>query len=104
MYIPVRRTMNFIKQYLSINMRWALFRPNDEKLWGMIKSAVENFLNTIWAQGGLKGASASDAFFVKCDGELNTPETIEQGRTLIDIGIAPQKPAEFIIFRISLKR
>jgi len=85
-------------------MLWTVFKPNDEKLWGMIKSAVEGFLNTIWAQGGLKGASAKDAFFVKCDAELNTPDVIDIGRTYVDIGIAPQKPAEFIVFRISLKR
>ena len=103
-YIPVRRLVIFIEQSLKANMLWTIFKPNDEKLWGMIKSAVEGFLNTIWAQGGLKGASASDAFFVKCDAELNTPDVVDQGRTYVDIGIAPQKPAEFIVFRISLKR
>lgn len=103
-YIPVRRLVNFIEQSLKANMLWTVFKPNDEKLWGMIKSSVEGFLNTIWAQGGLKGASASDAFFVKCDAELNTPDVIDMGRTYVDIGIAPQKPAEFIVFRISLKR
>lgn len=103
-YIPVRRLVIFIEQSLKANMLWTVFKPNDEKLWGMIKSAVEGFLNTIWAQGGLKGESASDAFFVKCDAELNTPDVIDQGRTYVDIGIAPQKPAEFIVFRISLKR
>lgn len=103
-YIPVRRLIIFIEQSLNASMLWTVFKPNDEKLWGMIKSAVEGFLNTIWAQGGLKGASASDALFVKCDGELNTPDVIDIGRTYVDIGIAPQKPAEFIVFRISLKR
>ena len=103
-YIPVRRLVIFIEQSLNANMLWTVFKPNDEKLWGMIKSAVEGFLNTIWAQGGLKGASASDAYFVKCDAELNTPDVIDIGRTYVDIGIAPQKPAEFIIFRLSLKR
>lgn len=103
-YIPVRRLVNFIEQSLKANMLWTVFKPNDEKLWGMIKSAVEGFLTTIWAQGGLKGASASEAFFVKCDAELNTPDVIDSGRTYVDIGIAPQKPAEFIVFRISLER
>jgi phage tail sheath protein FI len=103
-YIPVRRLVIFIEQSLKANMLWTVFKPNDEKLWGMIKSAVEGFLTTIWAQGGLKGASASEAFFVKCDAELNTPDVIDQGITYVDIGIAPQKPAEFIVFRISLKR
>lgn len=103
-YIPVRRLVNFIEQSLKANMLWTTFKPNDEKLWGMIKSSVEGFLSTIWAQGGLKGASASEAFFVKCDAELNTPDVIDQGITYVDIGIAPQKPAEFIVFRISLKR
>lgn len=103
-YIPVRRLINFIEQSLKANMLWTVFKPNDETLWGMIKSSVEGFLNNIWSQGGLKGARARDAFFVKCDSENNTPDVIEQGRIFVDIGVAPQKPAEFIVFRISLKR
>lgn len=103
-YIPVRRTVMFIEGSLKANMLWTVFKPNDERLWGMIKSAVDSFLTTIWAQGGLKGTSTSEAFFVKCDAELNTPDVIDQGRTFVDIGLAPQKPAEFIIFRLSLKR
>ena len=103
-YIPVRRLINFIEQSLKANMLWTVFKPNDETLWGMIKSTVEGFLNSIWSQGGLKGARANDAFFVKCDSENNTPDVIEQGRVFVDIGVAPQKPAEFIVFRISLKR
>ena len=103
-YVPVRRTMLFIEKSLKDNMRWTVFKPNDEKLWGMIKSTIESFLTTIWSQGGLKGTSSTEAFFVKCDAELNTPDVVDQGRTYVDIGIAPQKPAEFIIFRLSLKR
>lgn len=103
-YIPVRRLINFIEQSLKANMLWTVFKPNDETLWGMIKSSVEGFLNNIWSQGGLKGARTSDAYFVKCDSENNTPDVIEQGRIFVDIGVAPQKPAEFIVFRISLKR
>ncbi len=103
-YIPVRRLVIFIEQSLKSNMLWTVFKPNDEKLWGMIRSSVSSFLNSIWAQGGLKGESASEAFFVKCDGEINTEDVIDLGRTYVDIGIAPQKPAEFIIFRISLNR
>lgn len=103
-YVPVRRTSLFIEKSLNDNMRWTVFKPNDEKLWGLIKSSVESFLTSIWSQGGLKGSSTAEAFFVKCDAELNTTDVVDLGRTYVDIGIAPQKPAEFIIFRLSLKR
>lgn len=103
-YIPVRRLVIYLEELLNTNMLWTVFKPNDEVLWGMIKSSVEGLLNTIWSQGGLKGANAGEAYFVKCDGELNTPDTIDMGTTYVDIGIAPQKPAEYIVFRISLKR
>ena len=103
-YIPVRRTMLYIKASLNKSMKWTAFQPNDERLWGRIVSTVSAFLSDIHSQGGLKGASSSEAYMVKCDAELNTQDVIDLGKTYVDIAIAPQKPAEFVIFRLSLKR
>lgn len=103
-YIPVRRTMLFIKSSLNQSMKWTAFQPNDERLWGRITSTISAFLSDIHGQGGLKGETSSEAYRVKCDAELNTQDVIDLGKTYVDIAIAPQKPAEFIIFRLSLKR
>jgi phage tail sheath protein FI len=101
-YISVRRLSMYIEQSLMNNMRWTTFKTNDSRLWGMIKTSVESFLTNIWSNGGLKGEKSSEAFFVKCDAELNTQSVVDLGQTLVDIGIATQKPSEFIIFRLSL--
>lgn len=103
-YIPVRRVAMFIEQSILANLMWTVFKPNDAPLWNASKNTVENFLTGLWAQGGLKGASPKDAFFVICDESINTPEAIDAGRMYVDLGICPLKPAEFVIFRLSLKR
>lgn len=103
-YIPVRRTVIYIEQSINAGMLWTVFKPNDESLWGLITSTITSFLTLLWSQGGLKGKNSAEAFFVKCDEELNTPDVIDSGTTLVDIGICPQKPAEFIVFRLSLLR
>lgn len=97
-YIPTRRLIMFIEQSLNENMLWSVFKPNDARLWGMLQSSVTDFLAGIFAQGGIKD------YFVKCDAELNTANVVEAGQTYVDLGVAPFKPSEFIIFRISLNR
>jgi hypothetical protein len=83
-------------------MGWAVFENNDEGLWGKIRASASDFLRNLWREGGLKGTNEDEAFFVKCDGELNTDEVIDAGKLYCDIGISDQKPAEFIVFRLSL--
>jgi phage tail sheath protein FI len=102
-YIPSRRTITFVEDSLSEDMKWTNFMPNDETLWGMIKSNVEQFLNGIWTNRGLKGEKAEEAYTVKCDKEINTQEVIDAGKTYCDIGIALNEPNEFTIFRLNLK-
>ena len=102
-YIPSRRLVNFIEDSLEISMRWTNFKPNDENLWGMIKSNVEIFLNGIWANRGLKGATPEEAYSVKCDAEINNSEAVEAGRTYCDIGLALNRPNEFTIFRLNIR-
>ncbi|MCC5666848.1 phage tail sheath subtilisin-like domain-containing protein [Nostoc sp. CHAB 5784] len=100
-YIPVRRLMSYIEKSIEIGTQWVVFEPNDSRLWGRVNATVSSFLERLWREGALVGASAADAFYVKCDGEINTPDTMMLGRLYIEIGVAPVRPAEFVIFRIS---
>lgn len=99
-YVNVRRLFNFIEKSIQRGTQWAVFEPNDYALWQRIKRDITAFLKRIWMSGALFGATPEEAFFVKCDEENNPPETRDAGQLFIDIGIAPVKPAEFIIFRI----
>lgn len=103
-YINVRRTVLFVENSLMSSMRWTVFRPNNETLWDAISSNVDSFLASLWAQGAFKGANSAAAYFVKCDADINTPDVVEQGMTFVDLGMAINKPAEFIIFRLALMR
>ena len=100
-YVPVRRSLNFIKANVDALTQSAVFEPNGERLWAEISARVSNFLSSFWAQGGLKGRSAADAYFIVCDATNNTSTTIEQGEVHIEIGVALQAPAEFIVINIS---
>lgn len=103
MYVPVSRYVLYIESTLKKSMPWVNFEPNDESLWNKIKSSVEKFLRLDWKQGATKGKKESDAFYVACDGEINTQEVIDAGLTYCDIGISPNKPNEFMVFRINLR-
>ncbi len=100
-YLNVRRLFNMIKESIAQSTRWIVFEPNDDTLWKSIRRDVSAFLTVLWRDGALMGRTPEEAFFVKCDEETNPPEVIEQGRVVTLIGIAPVRPAEFIIFRIS---
>lgn len=100
-YVPVRRSLNYIKQRSADLTRFAIFEANDERLWNAIKVRLGSMLNDFWASGGLKGASAGEAFYVVCDETNNTANTIENGEVRVEIGVALQYPAEFIIINIS---
>jgi uncharacterized protein len=100
-YISVRRLFNMIETTIENGTQWAVFEPNDPRLWGKIRRDVSAFLVTQWSAGALYGGAPSQAFYVKCDEETNPPESRELGRVVIEVGIAPVKPAEFVIFRIS---
>jgi len=100
-YINVRRLFNFIEESIEIGTQWVVFEPNDRDLWERIKRDIRAFLTRVWRDGALFGATPDEAFYVKCDDELNTVEIRDAGQVIIEIGIAPVKPAEFVIFRIS---
>lgn len=100
-YLNVRRLFNMIKESIAKSTRWIVFEPNDYTLWKSICRDVSAFLTLLWRDGALMGRTPEEAFFVKCDEETNPQEVIDAGMVVTLIGIAPVKPAEFIVFRIS---
>ncbi len=99
-YINVRRLFNFVEKSIERGTQWVVFEPNEPRLWGRIRRDVTAFMTMVWRDGALFGSAPSEAFFVKCDGETNPSASRDLGRLVIEIGMAPVKPAEFVIFRI----
>ena len=100
-YLNVRRLFNYVEKSIEQGTQWVVFEPNDYALWQRVKRDVSSFLKRVWMDGALFGATPEQAFFVKCDEENNPIETRDVGQLIVDVGIAPVKPAEFVIFRIS---
>jgi hypothetical protein len=99
-YLNVRRLFNMVEESIGASTRWVVFEPNDRPLWKSIERDVSAFLTLLWRQGALQGAKPQEAFFVKCDEETNPQDVIDVGEVVTLIGMAPVKPAEFVIFRI----
>lgn len=99
-YINVRRLFNMVEQSIEIGTQWAVFEPNDQRLWKRITRDLTAFLMRLWRQGALFGKTPEEAFYVKCDEETNPPEVIDAGQLICEIGMCPVKPAEFVVFRI----
>ncbi|HWQ72512.1 MAG TPA: phage tail sheath subtilisin-like domain-containing protein [Desulfitobacteriaceae bacterium] len=102
-YINVRRLFIFIEESIKANTNWAVFEPNDEVLWVRVQRTISVFLNTLWRNGSLAGSSPEEAFFVNIGRTTMTQDDIDNGRLICIIGVAPVKPAEFVIFRITQK-
>ncbi len=100
-YLNVRRLFNFVEKSILLGTNWVVFEPNDPALWDRVRRTVVMFLRRIWQTGALFGSTPAEAFFVKCDEENNPPENRDAGILTIEIGIAPVKPAEFVVFRLS---
>lgn len=103
-YVSVRRLVNMIKESIAEGTRWVVFEPNDYTLWKSIRRDVGAFLTGLWRGGALMGRTPEEAFYVKCDEETNPPDVVDAGMVVTLIGIAPVKPAEFVVFRISQTR
>lgn len=99
-YVNVRRLFMMIEEAVEESTQWAVFEPNDIYLRQTLVMAISNFLEALWAGGALVGATVEEAFFVKCDDENNPPEVTDLGQLIVDVGIAPVIPAEFVVFRI----
>lgn len=100
-YINVRRLFNYVEASIENGTQWVVFEPNDQNLWARVRRDVSAFLRLVWRSGALFGATPEEAFYVKCDEELNPSEVRDAGQLIIEVGLAPVKPAEFVIFRIS---
>jgi len=100
-YINVRRLFNFVEKSIERGTQWIVFEPNDPNLWARIRRDITAFLTNVWRSGALFGSTPGESFYVKCDAENNPPDTRDLGQVIIEIGLAPVKPAEFVIFRIS---
>lgn len=99
-YVPVRRLFIFLQQSIVRGTRYAVFEPNAPPLWARIRDSVTNFLTSQWRSGALFGRTAAEAFFVKVDETTTTQDDRDNGRVNILVGIAPVKPAEFVVFQI----
>jgi phage tail sheath protein FI len=100
-YIPIRRSLNFLKQALSDATAFAVFEPNDERLWTRLNVTVSSLLAEFWRAGGLKGRNATQAFYVTCDASNNTETSVANGEVHVEVGVALQYPAEFVVITIS---
>jgi phage tail sheath protein FI len=102
-YVNVRRLFIFLEESIRTNTNWVVFEPNDEKLWAKVKRTIDGFLRTMWRDGALAGSTEAEAFFCNIDSTTMTQDDIDAGKLICVIGVAPVKPAEFVIFRISQK-
>jgi len=102
-YVNVRRLFLFVEQSIEQGTQWVVFEPNVEATWAAVVTSISGFLNQVWRSGGLAGTSPAEAYFVKCDRTTMTQDDIDNGRLICLVGIAPVKPAEFVIIRIGQK-
>ena len=100
-YIPVRRLMIFLSKSIDVNTQWVVFEPNALTLWQQIIRSVSGFLERVWRDGALFGAKREQAFYVICDESTNPPANRDVGIVTTEIGVAPVRPAEFVVFRIA---
>ena len=99
-YINVRRLFIMVESSIERATQWVVFEPNDHRLWKRVTRTISSFLTLLWRNGALMGTSPEQAFYVKCDEETNPTEVVDAGQLVVEIGLAPVKPAEFVIFRI----
>jgi phage tail sheath protein FI len=102
-YLNVRRLFNFIEQSIAQSTKWVVFEDNAIPLWRNLTRDVTAFLINVWRDNALVGATPQQAFFVACNAATNPPESVDLGQVIVLIGLAPVKPAEFVVFRLSQK-
>ncbi|HEX7686358.1 MAG TPA: phage tail sheath subtilisin-like domain-containing protein, partial [Burkholderiaceae bacterium] len=99
-YVNVRRLFIYMEHSIDKATQWAVFEPNNERLWAGVRRSVEDFLYVLWRDGALLGAKPEQAYFVRCDRTTMTQNDLDNGRMICLVGVAPVRPAEFVIFRI----
>ena len=100
-YLNVRRLFNYLEESILNGTQWVVFEPNDDALWARIRRTISAFLVNEWRKGALFGLTPDEAFYVKCDRETNPAEAIDAGQVTCQIGVAPVKPAEFVVFQLA---
>jgi phage tail sheath protein FI/enoyl-CoA hydratase/carnithine racemase len=101
-YVNVRRYFMYLEQSIDDGLQWVVFEPNGEPLWAAVRQTVTNFLLNNWRSGALMGTKPEEAFYIRCDRSTMTQNDIDNGRLIAEIGVAPVRPAEFVIIRIGL--
>jgi Bacteriophage tail sheath protein len=99
-YVNVRRLFIYLEHSIDKSTQWAVFEPNNERLWASIRQTIEDFLLVVWRTGALMGTKPEEAYFVRCDRSTMTQNDLDNGRLICEIGVSPTYPAEFVIFRI----
>ncbi|MBU6398889.1 MAG: phage tail sheath subtilisin-like domain-containing protein [Verrucomicrobia bacterium] len=99
-YVPIRRLALFLESSLYAGTQWVVFEPNDEPLWSQIRLNVGAFMQSLFLQGAFQGTTPQQAYFVKCDAEVNPQSSIDRGIVNILVGFAPLFPAEFVVIQI----
>lgn len=99
-YVSVRRLIVYLERSIGHGLEWVVFEPNDDRTWTAVRAAVTIFLHALWRRGGLVGATPGAAYFVTCDRSTMTQDDLDNGRLICEVGVAPLKPAEFVILRI----
>ena len=99
-YVNLRRYLIELEHSIDEGTQWVVFEPNGDSLWARVRNTLWDFLTNEWQSGRLLGTTADQAFFVHCDRTTMTQNDLDNGRLVCDIGVAPVKPAEFVIFRI----
>jgi hypothetical protein len=100
-YIPIRRSLNFLKQALKDVTAFAVFEPNDERLWNRLNMTISSLLSEFWRAGGLRGSNAEEAFYIICDETNNFINTLENGEVHVEVGVSLQYPAEYVVINLS---
>jgi hypothetical protein len=101
-YINVRRLLVFLEESIYQGLKWVVFEPNSDRLWAQVRRTVENFLMTQWRTGALMGNKPDQAYFVHCDRTTMTQTDLDEGRLVVIVGVAPVRPAEFVIVQITV--
>jgi hypothetical protein len=100
-YVSARRTLIYIKEVLRRSTQFAVFENNDQRLWSALRMAGDRILRPLWEAGGLRGANANEAYYIRCDDTINTPAVIQGGEVRMEVGVALEYPAEFVIIRVT---
>lgn len=100
-YVSARRTLIYIREVLRRSSQYAVFENNDARLWASLRMTAERLLRPLWEAGGLRGTNASSAYFIRCDDTVNTSSVIASGEVRMEVGVALEYPAEFVVIRVS---